>query len=143
MRGHAAFATICQSHRRADPGESRDDFGILFARLLLGVPFIIRGFGKLRHDGAELVPVLTTLGVPDPRALAWLVGLCELVGGLGVVLGFPVGLFGVLLGLWCLATAIEAHRNSETAILGHVVMSGGFFLLATTGPGAIALFGGR
>ena len=120
-----------------------DDVAMLLARLLLGVPFIIWGFGKLRHDGAELVPVLTTLGVPDPRALAWLVGLCEFVGGLGVVLGFPVGLFGVLLGLWCLATAIEAHRNSETAILSHVVMSGGFFLLAATGPGSIALFGGR
>ena len=60
------------------------DFGLLIARLLLGVPFIIWGIMKLRGGEARLVPVLAGLGLPDATMLAYLVGLCELVGGIGV-----------------------------------------------------------
>lgn len=49
--------------------------------------------------------------------LAYLADLCELVGGIGVVLGFPVRLFGMLLGLWCLANACEAHRKNFNGLL--------------------------
>lgn len=115
---------------------------LLIARLLLGVPFIIWGFLKLRGGEAKLVPVLAGLGLPDAKALAYLVGFCELVGGLGVVLGYPVHTFSVLLGLWCLVTGYAAHRNDVNGLLSHICMAGGFFALAVAGAGAIALFGG-
>ena len=118
------------------------DFGLLIARLLLGVPFVIWGFLKLRGGEAKLVPVLAGLGLPDATVLAYLVGLCELVGGIGVVLGYPVRTFGVLLGLWCLVTGYAAHRKDLNAMLSHIAMAGGFFALAAAGAGALALFGG-
>lgn len=118
------------------------DAGLLIARLLLGVPFIIWGFLKLRGGEAKLVPVLAAMGLPDATLLAYLVGLCELVGGLGVALGYPVRSFSVLLGLWCLVTAYAAHRKQLGEVLSHMAMAGGFFALAVAGAGAIALFGG-
>lgn len=119
-----------------------DNVAFFVARLFLGVPFIIWGILKLRGGEAKLVPALVALGLPDATILAYLVGLCELLGGLAVVIGYPARLAGVLLGLWCLVTGYQAHRGDTNALLSHVTMAGGFFLLAVAGTGAIALFGG-
>ena len=119
-----------------------DDFALFIARLLLGVPFVIWGILKLRGGEAELVPVLKSIGLPDATALAYLVGLCELVGGLAVVIGYPARTASILLGLWCLLTGYQAHRGDTNALLSHIAMAGGFFALAAAGSGAIALFGG-
>lgn len=119
-----------------------NDEGLLVARLFLGVPFIIWGIMKLRGGEAKLVPLLAGLGLPDAKFFAYLVGFCELVGGLGVVLGYPAKTVGVLLGLWCLITGYAAHKSDINQLLAHVAMAGGFFLLAVVGAGAIALFGG-
>lgn len=118
------------------------DEALLAARLFLGVPFVIWGTMKLRGGEARLVPVLSAMGLPDASALAWLVGVCELVGGVAVCLGYPVRTVGVLLGVWCLMTGYASHKSDLNALLTHVGMAGGFFLLATVGPGALSLFGG-
>lgn len=118
------------------------DEAMLLARLFLGVPFVLWGIMKLRGGEAKLVPVLAAMGLPDAKALAYLVGVCELIGGIAVCLGYPVTTVGVLLGLWCLATGYAAHKSDLNALLLHVGLAGGFFLLAVVGPGTLALFGG-
>ena len=118
------------------------DEASLLARLLLGVPFIVWGTMKLRGGEAKLVPVLSAMGLPDAKLLAYLVGFCELIGGVAVCIGYPVGVVGTLLGLWCLVTGYAAHKADTNQLLAHVAMAGGFFLLAASGPGSMALFGG-
>ncbi|KVK48545.1 DoxX family protein [Agrobacterium deltaense] len=118
------------------------DVGLLIARLFLGVPFIVWGVLKLRGDEAKLVPGLRALGLPDASFFAYLIAVCELVGGVAVVIGYPVHTAGVLLGLWCLATGYDAHRGNMTELLKNGTMAGGFFALATTGPGGFSAFGG-
>ena len=118
------------------------DEGILLARVIMGGCFIVWGTMKLRGGEAELAPVLTAMGMPDAKALAYLVGLCELVGGIGVVAGYPLATFCVLLGLWCVVTALAAHKGDMNQLLAHIAMCGGFFGLAAAGPGALALFHG-
>lgn len=115
---------------------------LFLSRLFLGVPFIIWGYLKLRGGEAKLVPVLKSLGLPDPSAFAFLVGLCELAGGLMLVLGYPIRTASVLLGLWCLITGYAAHRSNLNELLLHVTSAGGYFALAVAGAGSIALFGG-
>lgn len=115
--------------------------GLFIARLFLGVPFIVWGVLKLRGGEAKLVPGLQALGLPDAVFFAYLIGVCELVGGLAVVIGYPVRTASVLLGLWCLVTGYDAHRGNLTELLKNVTMAGGFFALTVTGPGAFALFG--
>lgn len=116
--------------------------GIFIARLFLGIPFIVWGIMKLRGGEAKLVPGLQALGLPDAIFFAYLIGLCELVGGVAVVLGYPVRTASILLGLWCLITGYDAHRGNATELLKNVTMAGGFFALASAGAGSLALFGG-
>ncbi len=115
--------------------------GMLAARLIMGVPFIIWGYLKLRGGEAKLVPVLAAMGLPDAKALAYLVGVCELVGGVCVVLGYPLALVSVLLGLWCVVTALVAHKGDINQMLAHITMAGGFLALALAGPGSLAVLG--
>ena len=114
------------------------DFGILIARMFLGVPFIIWGVMKLRGGDEKLVPVLAGLGLHDAKGAAFMVGVCELVGGITVVLGFFTALFALPLGLWCLVTAWFAHRGDMTQLLSHSGMAGGFFALTSVGGGLFA-----
>lgn len=119
------------------------DEAILLARLIMGGAFIVWGIMKLRGGEAKLVPVLAAMGLPDAKALAYLVGVCELLGGIGVVLGYPLVTVSVLLGLWCVVTALVAHKSDPNQMLAHITMCGGFFALAAAGPGSLALFGGQ
>ncbi len=118
------------------------DEAILLARLIMGGTFIIWGSMKLRGGEAKLVPVLSAMGLPDAKALAYLVGLCELLGGVCVVLGYPLVIVSVLLGLWCVVTALVAHKSDINQMLAHITMCGGFLALAAAGAGTFALFGG-
>lgn len=118
------------------------DMALLLARLLMGGPFVYWGIMKLRGGEAKLVPGLKALGLPDATFLAYMVGVCELVGGIGVVLGWPIATFSVLLGIWCLITGYDAHRGNLMELLKNVSIAGGFFALAVAGSGSWALFGG-
>lgn len=116
--------------------------GLFIARLFLGIPFVVWGVLKLRGGEAKLVPGLRALGLPDATFFAYLIGLCEFVGGVAVVLGYPARTASILLGLWCLVTGYDAHKGNIIEFLKNVTMAGGFFALATAGAGAISLFGG-
>ena len=118
------------------------DGGLLIARLFLGIPFVVWGMMKLRGGEAKLVPGLHALGLPDAVFFAYLVGVCEFVGGLAVVVGYPARTASVLLGLWCLLTGYDAHRGNITELLKNATMAGGFFALSAVGAGTISLFGG-
>lgn len=97
---------------------------------------------KLMGEATALVPGVAAIGLPDLVFFAYLIGFCELTGGIAVVLGYPVRTVRILLGLWCLATARQAHMGNLTEILKNATMAGGFFLLAATGAGSISLFRG-
>lgn len=118
------------------------DEALCVARLFLGIPFIVWGVLKLRGGEAKLVPVLSALGLSDAVFFAYLVGFCEFVGGVAVILGYPVRTVGILLGLWCLLTGYMEHKTNITELLKNVTMAGGFFALAATGAGSISLFHG-
>ena len=119
-----------------------NDMALLIARLFLGVPFIVWGVMKLRGGEAQIAPVIASLGLPDAKGLAYLVGLCELAGGIALALGYPARTASLLLGLWCLVTAYVAHKTDTNQLLAHTAMAGGFFLLAAVGAGTISLFTG-
>lgn len=119
-----------------------NDKGLLLARVLLGVPFVIWGVLKLAGGAVGLSGGLSHMGLPAPLLLAYLIGLFEFLGGLAVVIGFPVRLAGILLALWCVATGLLIHGSDTTQLFKNLVMSGGFLLLAVSGAGTLALFKG-
>ena len=80
-------------------------------RLLLGFGFVYHGFPKLfSSEGHEMfVGMLGGLGVPAPGLMAWFVGILELVGGIGLILGAFVSVFSALLIINMLVALFKVH----------------------------------
>ena len=112
---------------------------LLIGRVLLSILFIVAGFGKLTGGAEGLSGMLGGMGLPQPLAMAYLVGLCELVGGVCVLVGFQVRIVGILLALFCLMTGYIAHIGDATALMKNIGLAGGFLVLAAHGAGAYAV----
>ena len=68
----------------------------------------------------------------------------ELGGGLAILLGLFTRPVGLVLAIWCVATALIAHtnfadRNQEIHFLKNMAMMGGFLYVAAFGGGAWSL----
>ncbi len=83
----------------------------LFPRFILGFGFVYHGFPKLFLPGEReaFVGMLGTIGVPQPGVMAWAVGALEFVGGLALIAGAFVVIFGSLLTLNMLVAIFTVH----------------------------------
>jgi putative oxidoreductase len=83
----------------------------LFPRFILGFGFVYHGFPKLFLPGEReaFVGMLQTIGVPQPGLMAWAVGAVELVGGVALIAGAFVVIFGSLLTLNMLVAIFTVH----------------------------------
>lgn len=115
-----------------------DNVLLLVARVLLAVLFLVTGLGKLA-DPSGVAGMLGTLHLPAPVLLAYLVGVCEVVGALAVIIGFQVRTVGLLLAAWCLATAVAVHLQMPMDLMKNLGLAGGFLLLAANGAGSLAI----
>ena len=80
-------------------------------RIFLGLAFVYHGMPKLFTGGGHqnLVASLQQMSVPDPRLMAWVVGLVEFVGGIALLLGVTVTLASALLLFEMLVAMIKVH----------------------------------
>jgi uncharacterized membrane protein YphA (DoxX/SURF4 family) len=75
----------------------------------------------------------------------WMLAVAiELGGGLAILLGLFTRPVGLVLAIWCVATALIAHtnfadRNQEIHFLKNMAMMGGFLYVAAFGAGAWSL----
>ncbi len=83
----------------------------LFPRFILGFGFVYHGFPKLFLPGEReaFVGMLRTIGVPQPGLMAWAVGALEFVGGLALIAGAFVVIFGSLLTINMLVALFTVH----------------------------------
>ena len=116
---------------------------LLVGRLLMSAIFILAGLTKLTGATAAQA-MMTKLGLPVPM-LAWVVTVViELGGGLMLLAGVMTRPVAVVLGLWCIATALVAHFNfADPQMRGHfmknMAMCGGFAYEAIVGAGAYSI----
>ena len=116
---------------------------ILLGRILLAVIFLLSGFGKLTAI-AGTAGYFGSLGLPAPTATAVVVGLIELLGGLAILVGFQTRIAAWVLAIFTVATGLVAHtgwadQNQMIHFLKNVAITGGFLLLASSGPGAYSI----
>ena len=112
-------------------------------RLLLSVIFVLSGFQKLA-EFSDTVAFMGSEGLPVPLIAAIVAVLVECVGGILLIVGYQTRLTGIILALWCIATAIVAHRNFGNQdqmihFLKTVAIAGGFLQLAAFGAGGWSL----
>ena len=115
----------------------------LLGRVMLGLPFLMSGLGKLAGYSAT-VAYIAAVGMPfPPLAYAGSV-LVEVGGGLLMLLGYRARLVSFVMALFCLATALFFHRNFADQnqmihFLKNVMIAGGFLQITYFGAGPLSL----
>jgi len=118
----------------------------LIGRLLVGGGFLLFGYQKLVVFG----PVGTGafLGsvyhAPAPALAAWVAIAVEILGGLGIVLGFQTRWVAAVLALWCLFTALAFHLplgdpGNIAEVFKNLVMAGGLVYIVAYGAGGLSI----
>ncbi len=105
--------------------------------------FIAGGWTKLAGASATQA-YFARYALPFPE-LAWAIAVAvELGGGLAILLGLFTRPVAIVLGLWCIATALIAHSNfadhaMQIQFMKNLAMAGGFVYVALLGAGAWSL----
>lgn len=113
----------------------------LFGRILLGLLFLISGFGKITGYAAT-VGYMASKGVPG--ALLPLVIVTELLGALAIASGWKTRLVASLLAGYSVLAALLFHMNFANPVeavmfLKNLSIAGGFLLLVVHGAGGYSL----
>ena len=126
------------------------DAGLLLARVMMSVLFIVAGYGKLMAVG-RTAGYFGSLGVPMPNILVWGAIAAELGLGLLLLIGFRARWVALALALFTLLTSVIGHAFWQfdatapqytaqmTQFLKNLAIAGGFVVLALVGPGRFAL----
>jgi putative oxidoreductase len=90
--------------------------GPLAVRLVIGVAFVVTGWGKL-HNLGQVTEYFTTLHIPFPGPQAAFVSTVELVGGALLVLGLGTRIAALfLIGVMTVATLTAKLPEAEHLI---------------------------
>ncbi|MEB8678763.1 DoxX family protein [Cronobacter malonaticus] len=118
-----------------------EDAGVLVARILMPILFIVSGFGKITgYAGTQ--QYMEAMGVPG--FILPLVILLEFGGGLAILFGFLTRTTALITAVFTLLTAFLFHSNFAEGVNSIMFMknfsiTGGYLLLALMGPGAYSL----
>ena len=121
---------------------------VLVGRLLLALIFVLAGFSKL--GGIEgTAAYIASAGLPMATALAVIVGLLELVGGIAIMVGYHARWAALALGLFTLAASLLFHNFwsmpadkafvQQLMFMKNMSVAGGLFVVAALGAGALSL----
>jgi putative oxidoreductase len=119
------------------------DIALLVGRLLLALIFLHEGITlSLNFDGA--VEAMAKLGIGVPLLLGTIA--LQLAAGASVAFGILTRIGALLLGLFCLSTALLFHTNftSQNELLHFekdFAIAGGMFILAVVGAGSLSFDG--
>jgi putative oxidoreductase len=120
-----------------------DNFAMLLGRILLSLLFILGGWGKMLGAAATQA-MFAKQGLPMVEAAWVLAVVVELGGGLAILFGFFTRPIGLVMAIWCVATALIAHTNlaeraQEIQFFKNMGLTGGFLYVAAFGAGAWSL----
>ena len=121
---------------------------VLVGRILLGLLFILSGFGKIGgFDGT--VGYIASAHLPLPTLVAALTIVIELGGGLALVTGFFTRQTAVVLAVFTVLAGFIFHAfwsapaaqqmMQQINFLKNLSIAGGMLVLAAFGPGSISL----
>ena len=115
----------------------------LLGRLLIGLPFLVSGLGKVAAYGPTTA-YISRVGLPL-APLGWVIAVAfEVGGGLLLILGFRARQVAAGLAVFTLATAVFFHtnfadQNQMVHFLKNIVIIGGLLQIAHFGAGRISV----
>jgi putative oxidoreductase len=121
---------------------SMDWIGLL-GRVLMSAIFIQAGILKATAPAATMA-IFAKDGLPVPGAAYAVALLVEIGGGILFLVGWRARLMALILGAWCIATAMVAHYHPENRdqmihFMKNVCMAGGFLQVVAFGAGRLSL----
>src|SRR6476660_3036803 len=128
---------------QGEPNMEFTRFLLLLGRLLIGLPFLLSGVGKLTTYAATTA-YIDSVGLPL-APLGWAIAVAfEIGGGLLLVLGFRARGVAFGLAVFTLATAVFFHRNFADQnqmihFLKNIMIVGGLLQIAYFGAGRFSL----
>ena len=116
---------------------------LLLGRIMMAAIFLMGGYGKLMAAAATKAYFVKT-GVPLPDIAYWVAVVVELAGGILLLAGLQTRLAAVALAVFCVATALLAHRDfgDRAAMINfnkNIAMTGGYLAFAAVGAGRYSL----
>ncbi|MFI0487992.1 MAG: DoxX family protein [Yersinia sp. (in: enterobacteria)] len=119
------------------------DTGLLVARILMPILFIVAGYSKMGDAYAGTVQYMQSMGVPGfflPLTI-----LLEFGGGLAVLFGFLTRTTALFTAGFAILTALIFHTNfadggvNQLMFMKNFTIAGGFIVLAIAGPGGFSI----
>jgi putative oxidoreductase len=121
---------------------------LITGRILLALMFILAGWGKLA-DISGTAGYIASGGLPFASAIAVIVGLLELLGGLAIAVGFQARWAALALGLFTLAASVLFHQFwavpadqafvQQLMFMKNLSVAGGLFVVAALGAGSLSI----
>jgi putative oxidoreductase len=120
----------------------------VLGRVLLALMFVWSGFVKLTGITAT-AGLIASVGLPAPAVLAVLTGLLEVVGGVGLIVGYKTRLAALALGLFTLAASLLFHAYwsapadqqfvQQLFFMKNLAVIGGMFIVTALGGGSLSV----
>ncbi len=130
-----------------------EKYGILKARVLIGLLFIVTGIFTVMNFSVIATGFLTPLGIPMPKFLLAVAILMKFSGALSLIFGYKTRWGAYILVLFVLAATLFVHLNlymknpqdngQIVEILKNLAIIGGLFAVAAHAPGVYSLDGRR
>lgn len=117
---------------------------VVAGRVLLALMFVLAGIAKLGNlEGTA--GYMASGGLPGSAALAALVGVFEVAGGLMLAIGFQARIAALALGVFTLVASVLFHRYwaapagqamvQQLMFMKNLAVAGGMFMVAALGAG--------
>ncbi len=117
---------------------------VVVGRVLLALMFVLSGIDKLGNISGT-AGYIASGGLPFATALAVIVGLLELLGGIAIAIGLQARWAALALGLFTLAAAALYHQfwaapaaqafMQQLLFMKNLSIAGGLFIVAALGAG--------
>ncbi|OOL30249.1 membrane protein [Rhodococcus rhodochrous] len=108
--------------------------GLLVARVVIGIVFLAHGLQKINQGYSATKAGFEGMDVPVPALSAFYATWVETLGGIALIIGLLVPIFGVLLLINMLGAFFFVHIGN-----GIYVTDGGWELVGALGMGALVL----
>lgn len=115
------------------------DLGLFLLRVAVAVIFISHGWDKL-NDIQGTASFFGGSGIPMPEFMAYLVGLVELLGGIGVLLGVYTKIWASLLAVVMVVALLSVHLSAPATGQLALALLGGNLALVGVGAGKWSLW---
>ena len=138
-----ATARIVQLGDQRLPAWLLDGAVPLVGRLLISAIFLFSGAGKIA-DPTGTIGAIQSVGLPLPPISYAVAVAIEIVGGVGLIVGYQTRVVALIVAGFCMATALSFHahfgdQNQFIHFFKNVTMAGGLLQIVAFGAGRFSL----